>query len=91
MEYIGAESDEWWKGRVVWGEGYMKAEDGWGVWSCKPLVFAFEIPKKDRRVLMPFRTNITPDQIVGSPGVSDIYTPCGEACLRLELGIVREA
>jgi hypothetical protein len=34
---------------------------------------------------MPFRTNITPDQRVGSPGVSERKTPYGQAYLRLEL------
>lgn len=34
---------------------------------------------------MPFRTNITPDQRVGSPGVSVRNTPCGQTYLRLEL------
>jgi hypothetical protein len=34
---------------------------------------------------IPFRINSTPDQRVGSPGVRDMKTPCGQACLRLEL------
>ena len=34
---------------------------------------------------LPFRTNIMPDQSVGSPGVRDMNTPCGQAYLRLEL------
>ena len=31
---------------------------------------------------VPLRTNITPDQSVGSPGVRLTNTPCGHACLR---------
>jgi hypothetical protein len=30
----------------------------------------------------PLRTNITPDQRLGSPGVRLTKTPCGHACLR---------
>lgn len=60
-----------------------------GAYGPKRLVSLWvQIPRAEG--VVPFRTNITPDQVVGSPGVSDIYTPWGEACFRLELEIVRE-
>ena len=43
---------------------------------------------EERRADLPFRTNITPDQSVGSPGVRDMKTPCGEAYFRLELWVL---
>lgn len=85
VEYVGGEGYQWWEGGVGWGEGDLEAEDCWGVRSCsnKLALCIFELGKGCR---MPFRTNITPDHNVGSPGVRDMNTPCGQAYLRLELG-----
>ena len=44
-----------------------------------------KLGQQGQRVWGPFRTNITPDQSVGSPGVRLMNTPCGQAYLRLEL------
>jgi len=59
---------------------------------CKVLDEALGISSAECRVyicnideIVPFRTNITPDHSVGSPGVRHRNTPCGQAYLRLEL------
>lgn len=57
------------RGRMVLGLVSWMKEDG---------------GRRERR-WEPFRTNITPDQRVGSPGVRLMNTPWGQAYLRLEL------
>jgi hypothetical protein len=89
VEDVGAEGDERWERGVGWGKGYLEAEDCWGVGSWERLVFPLSFGmEREGGADLPFRTNITPDQSVGSPGVRDMNTPCGQAYLRLELWVL---
>ncbi len=58
---------------------------GSGGWRANTVLLTINRHIIASRGVLPFRTKITPDQRVGSPGVRLMYTPWGHADLRAAL------
>lgn len=85
MENIGCERDEGWQIRIRGRELDIetKYRGGIGTWN---LTLIRKTICSVRIKALPFLTNITPDQHVGSVGLAMLkYIPGGAACLRLRL------